>query len=213
MDGVAGISQPLFDTIARWHPQFALAVLEGVPVHPNNRTLQATFSSSAVPQNKPASFDQQFGGPGFVSQYSIFTSFKHTLDPASGPTFAGQILQTTSDKMQEQITGITMTMQVKGEDGDYVPIPFATPVQSVSGILSPSAGIWKMDNAANVNALFTLMKAPAGGPPITVWCMFSFFVLAGSAGARNWLCKPRKEAYRILRDEYGIGCTCGPRAA
>jgi hypothetical protein len=195
---------PSLTTLAEYHPQFALAIAMGVPKRPNMRTVQAQFANSSVPQNKPASFDQGFQGPGFVSTYSVFTGFHHSIDPTNA--FGGNVLKTLSDEMQSWVSGITMTMTVRSDGSDYTPIPFDTPLQLVPRVLNPTAGMWSMDNPDNVKIVFTLQAAPPASP-LTVWGVFSFLVLG--EGARPFICMDPGEARAELR-KLGIGCgSCG----
>lgn len=201
-----GLVMPSMETLVAFHPNFALAIALGVKVRPTLRTLQAQFPDTSVPQLKPASFDDTFKGPGFVSTYSIFTGFDHTIDPTNA--FDGNVLKTVSDEFQSKVSGITFTLFVKG-DTDYTPIPFDTPLQLVSKILNPTAGMWSMDATDNVKAQFTLQSSPAGDGPITVWAVFSFLQLG--EGARPIMCLPVAEARAQLR-ALGFGCLCAKAA-
>lgn len=162
-----------FDTLCAFHPAFALAILNGVAVRPNLRTIQVVFSSTATGQVLPASFDQQ------ITAYSVFSGCDVSLDPTSA--FAGNPLKSMSDTFQAMTSGITMQMLVRSKnEGDYSPIPTDTPLQMVPSILRKAAGIWFMESPDNVKAQFTLASVPPGGAqavPITVWVTLAFLVL------------------------------------
>ena len=188
---------PPLEIIAQWHPQFALAVAEGVPVRPNNRILQFPFSTNAVDERVPANFDQQ------ISIYSIFAGFEYTVDPSGA--FDNSSLKGQSDFYSEQVSGLLFSVTVRGGGDEYSPIPVDIPLQLVRRVLNPSVGIWAMWNAQNVIANVTINSSPTG-ETFTVWGVFGFWVL-GAEGAR-YLCINGGDARRKLRDEHGIPC-CG----
>jgi hypothetical protein len=185
--------------IAEWHPHFALAAAEGVPCRPNNRTLQAQFSSTAAGVYVDANFQEQ------ISIYSLFTGFEYTIDPSNA--FAGSSQKGQSDFFSEQVSGILFNLAVRGGGDEYLPIRDNTPLQLCRRILNPSVGVWAMWNAQNVFGRFTIGTPPTGDS-ITVWAAFGFLVM-GSEGA-GYLCMKPQEARRILREKHGILCACGP---
>jgi hypothetical protein len=200
--GVSGMIVVEPRALALWHPRFALAILEGVPARPNLRTVQAVFSSFALNQPMEASFDQEITG------YSIFSGVDITLDPTSA--FPGNILKGLSDVTQTMNTGITTDLMVRSRgDHDYSPIPVQTPLELVPSVLARSAGVWAMDNPDNVKMRFTLIETPPGDGPLTVWVQFSFLVLADVNERDAFQCMPFHQARKLLRDRYGIGCSCG----
>ena len=90
---------------------------------------------------------------------------------------------------------------------DYTPIPFDTPLQLVSRVLNPTAGMWSMDATDNVKAQFTLQAEPPDAP-LTVWATFNFLQLG--EGAREIMCLKR-DIVRSKLQELGIlGCGCDP---
>lgn len=188
--------------LAEWHPQFALAAADGVPCRPNNRTLQAVFSSVAVGQFIDANFQEQ------ISIYSIFTGFEYTIDPSNA--FAGSSQKGQSDFFSEQVSGLTFSLAVRGGGDEYLPIRDQTPLQLCRRILNPSVGVWAMWNAQNVFGRFTIASPPAG-ETITAWAAFGFLVM-GSEGAR-YLCISRCEARKQLRERHGILCGCSGDAS
>lgn len=202
MQQVAGIIQPSFDVIAVYHPQFALAVLAGIQVRPNLRTVQCVFSNFALNQPVEESFDQQITG------YSIFSGFDYTLDPTNA--FAGNILKGLSDTTQAMVSGITCELMVRSRDEhDYLPIPVQTPLQMMPSVLSRAAGIWAMNSPDNIKQRFTLISTPPGDGPLTVWCVYSFLVLG--EGAQQFLCMSTDRARDELRKRgYGPGALCSP---
>jgi hypothetical protein len=201
-----GLSVPNLETIAQYHPQFALAILAGVPCRPDIRSLSVDFDSSAAIGNyEPASFSE------IISSYSIFGGSDITIDPTSA--FAGNPLKYLNDVGQALVSGITVTLLVKGRGADYSPVADETPLQSAPRLLSASVGVWNLDNPDNVKARFTLQSFPNGsaGPsfPFTIWWNFAFWVLA--AEGAHYMCLDPREARRRLRDEWGL-CIgrCGP---
>jgi hypothetical protein len=190
---------PPLDVIAQWHPQFALAAAEGVPVRPNNRILEFPFSTNAVETRVPANFDQQ------ISIYSIFAGFEYTIDPSGA--FADSSLKGQSDFYTEQVSGLLFNFVVRGGGDEYSPIPVDVPLQLVRRVLNPSVGVWSMWNAQNVFGYVTVNSPPIGDT-FTVWAVFGFYVL-GAEGAR-YLCYPAHQARRLLRERHGILCQCGP---
>jgi hypothetical protein len=188
LSATPGIVTPSFATLALYHPQFALAIANGVPKRPNNRTLTFTFSSTAVPQNpQPASFDE------FISSYSVFAGFDYTIDPTSA--FSGNVLKTLSDTMQKQVSGFSMQLTVRANGSDYSPIPADTMLQLVPSILNPTAGMWSMNNPDNVKAQLTMQSSPPAAP-LTVQCVFSFIVLGD--GGQRYLCMSEEAARDAL---------------
>jgi hypothetical protein len=185
--------------IAEWHPQFALAAADGVPCRPNNRTLQAKFSSTATGVYVDANFQEQ------ISIYSIFTGFDYTIDPTNA--FAGSSQKGQSDYFSEQVSGVLFNLAVRGGGDEYFPIRDNTPLQLCRTILNGGIGQWAMWNAQNVFGRFTIDTPPAG-ETITCWAVFGFLVM-GSQGA-SYLCLDRAEARRQLREKHGILCACGP---
>jgi len=202
VDAASGFITPdLLRTIAAYHPQFALAVLEGVSVRPNGRTVQAVFSSFALNQLIEESFDQQITG------YSIFLGADIALDPTGA--FNGNLFKGLNDATEQLVTGITTRLQVQSRDGDYYfPIPSQIPLQFLPRKLSRFAGIWAMNSPDNVKQDFYLIATPNGdNPPLTVWVDYTFAVLGD--GANRFLCMTRKQAQECLRAEYGFACRCG----
>jgi hypothetical protein len=195
----AGISVPSLATLADYHPQFALAVLAGVPVRPNLRPLSQQLQNSQLGQPQPASFDQVIG------QYSIFSSCQVSIDPTNN--LDGNPLKYLSDAAQALVTGVTVTMMVDSRSGiNYTPIPDETPLQVLPAALSASAGIWRMVNPENLKVKFTVAAA-AQSSPFTVWLNFTFLMLA--AEGEQFLCVPTDEARRRLCS-MGCGSMRGP---
>lgn len=196
-----GILVPQLETIAAYHPQFALAILNGIKARPNLRTIQAVFSSFALNTPVEESFDQQITG------YSIFTGCEISLDPTNA--FNGNILKGLSDTTTALASGIVVNLLVRAaEDHDYMPIPENTPLQLVPVVLARSAGIWAMNNPDNVKLRFTLTSTPIGDGPLTAWVVFSFLVLG--EGAQPYLCIPYDKARAELR-KLGYGGSCCPQ--
>lgn len=191
--GAVGMPVP-FETLARFHPQFALAIDDGVPCRPNIRGLSADFDTTAqIGSFEPASFSE------IISSYSVFAGVDITIDPTG--LLPGNPLKYLSDVSQALESGITFTLTVRGRGDDYTPIVDETPLQSVPQVLAAAVGIWNMDNPDNVKARFTLAAFPLGsssvGAPFTVWMTFSFLVL-GAEGAR-YMCMCAKDARDELR--------------
>lgn len=178
---------PPLEVIARYFPQFALAVYEGVEVRPNLRTLKVTFSTTALNTFLPASFDEQLGS------FSLFSGVSHIIDPTSA--FAGNPLKSTSDANQAIVSGVAMRFSVRGRGDDYNPVPNDTPLFLVSRVLNPSVGMWAWDMPDNVKATYTIIGfVPAA--PFTVWTTFGFYVLASSG--LPYLAIPRQTAIQRL---------------
>ncbi|MGH3514302.1 MAG: hypothetical protein ACRDRB_18820, partial [Pseudonocardiaceae bacterium] len=155
--------------MAKYFPNFALALYHGVELRPNLRTLQANFSTTAVDTRLDASFDEQ------VSSFSLFGGSSVIIDPTSA--FNGNPLKTTSDANQEVVSGIVMRFTVRGRGDDYTPVPTDTPLHLVTRVLNPTVGLWAWDNPDNVKATFTINGfVPAA--PFTVWVVFGFYQLA-----------------------------------
>jgi hypothetical protein len=169
-----GLTVPHFETLAVFHPGFALAIVEGVPCRPQIRALSVEFDASAqVGAVQPASFSQVIGA------YSVFSGVDITIDPTNA--FPGNPVKYVNDAGMALVSGITVEFTVRGAD-DYTPIADPTPLQSVPRLLAAAAGVWSMDNPDNVKARFTLQAIPNSSPdtafPITVWMNLSFLVLA-----------------------------------
>jgi len=192
---VSGIVVPPFETICAYHPGFALAMLDGVRARPNLRTIQGVFAGFALNQPIESSFDQQITG------YSLFTGCAYTLDPINA--FGGNLFQYVSAGAQQLVTGITVDLLIRSRgENDYSPIPTQTPLQMVPTVLDGAVGVWALNEPDNCKMRFTLIAAPAGNPPLTVWFVFSFLVL-GEGGDR-YLCLDRDRA-RALLHERGYG--------
>lgn len=191
---------PSLATLAQYHPGFALAVAEGVPARPNSRPISVQYAAANIGQVLPASFDE------VISSYSVFLGATVSVDPTSA--FPGNVLKGLNDVTQALVTGITFTMDVTGDAGNYSPVPDETPLESVPAVLSPWAGIWKMQNPENIKARFTLASAPPdpNGFPFTAWIVFGFAVLG--PGGTDYLCLDPKTARKRLADEHGIRCGC-----
>jgi hypothetical protein len=170
-----------FLTLARFHPQMALAIDDGVPARPNVRPLSCDFSSSQpTEQVIPQSFSEIFG------TFGVFTEASVTIDPtgafvanpsASTPVLATP-LKAISDACQSLVTGITVTLVVKGGGAtDYAILPDDTPLQSVPPALASAAYIWAMHPPDNVKCFFTL-AGQAPGAPFTAWLIFTFLQLS-----------------------------------
>jgi len=180
-----------FATLARFHPQMALAIDDGVPARPNVRTLRADFSTASpggpvVPQ----SFSEIFG------TFAVFTEANVTIDPTGA--FAGSPLKTISDTFQAMTSGITVTLMVKGGGGvDYAVMPDDTPLQSVPKALDSSAYIWSLTAPDNVKAFFTIAAQQIGTPPFSVWIVMTFLQLGGNGG--DYLRMPHADAISALQ--------------
>ncbi len=186
---VNGIVPIKFATLAVYHPQVALAVLEGVPLRPNLRTLQVTFPNLAAGEQEPASFDQQ------ISRYSIFAGVSVTIDPTNA--FVGSALKTMSDFFQAKVSGITMNMAIRSRGSDYAPVIDDIPLQMLEATLNPAAGTWHFDNPDNPKALFTIQTPPTDAP-FTVWVNFNLLVLGKQERGPEFLCMDRGEAQAKL---------------
>lgn len=195
-----GLTVPDFRVLAYYHPQAALAIACGVPLHPNLRTLSVTFdTSAAVGERLPASFSEVIGS------YSIFAGCDLTIDPTQA--FPGNPLKYLNDVGQALVSGVTFALEVRGSE-DYTPIPDEVPLQSVPRLLASSVGIWTLDNPDNVKANFTLQTLPNAASettafPMTVWLNFSFLMLSGQ-GSREFLCMRPELARAQLKTEHGF---------
>jgi hypothetical protein len=178
-----------WETLCTFHPAFALAILNGIGVRPSTRTVQATFSSTTLGQQKPASFD------AIITTYSVFAGVDITIDPTNA--FPGNPLKAQQDFFQTWgSTGITFLLAARTKgDNDYNPIPSDVPLQTVPAILNKVAGAWHMINPDNIKAQFTLASTPPGGAqavPFTCWVIFSFLTLG--PGGENYLAIPAAKA-------------------
>jgi hypothetical protein len=199
INGVAPIS---FSTLATYHPQFALAVLQGVALRPNLRTLQATFPNLAAGEAVPASFDQQ------ISRYSVFAGCAVTIDPTNA--FGGSSLKSMSDYFQAKVSGITLNLVIRSKGSDYAPIIDDIPLQLLEATLNPGAGTWKFDNPDNTKAQFTLQTPPTDSP-FTVWVTFNLLVLGD--GSQDYLCLDREIAQQKLVAHPMFQAMCAQRHA
>ena len=180
---------PPFATLARYFPQFALALDDGIPANPNSRILQAKFSTTQVPQPAvTASFST------IIPTLSVFGGATVTIDPTNA--LAGNPLKTISDTFQAMTSGITVTFVVRGPR-DYSPLPDETPLQSVEKAWAPFVGKWAMRMPENVKAQFTLQSTPPAAP-LTAWIVMTFFQLA-TPDADPYLAMPRADAIAELR--------------
>jgi hypothetical protein len=189
---------PPLEVVARYFPNFALALFRGVELRPNLRTLQANFSTTAVNTRLDASFDE------FVSSFSLFGGVASIVDPTNA--FNGNPLKTQSDAAQAIVSGITLRFTVRGRGDDYSPVPTDTPLILIPKVLNPTVGLWAWDNPDNVKAIYTINGfVPAA--PFTVWTTFAFYQLA-SDGLR-FMSMPRhcarEELYKL-----GVLCPCPP---
>jgi hypothetical protein len=187
---------PPLEVVAKYFPNFALALYHGVELRPNLRTLQANFASTTVNTRLDASFDEQ------VSSFSLFGGAAVIIDPTSA--FIGNPLKSTSDKNQADVSGLVMRFTVRGRGDDYSPVPNDTPVTLIPKILNPTVGLWSWDNPDNVKATFTINGyVPAA--PFTVWVVFGFYQLASDG--LKYMSMPR----HCARDELikcGVLCPC-----
>lgn len=187
---------PPLEVIAKYFPNFALALYHGVELRPNLRTLQANFSTTTVNTRLDASFDEQ------VSSFSLFGGAGLIIDPTSN--INGNPLKTTSDTNQANVSGIVCRFTVRGRGDDYSPVPTDTPLTLIPKILNPTVGLWAWDNPDNVKATFTINGfVPAA--PFTVWLVFGFYQLASDG--LKYMSMPRQCA----RDELikcGVLCPC-----
>jgi hypothetical protein len=197
---VSGIIAPdFFGVLCIFHPQFALAIDDGIPARPNNRVIQSVFSSNALNQPIKNAFDQQITG------YSVFTGSDVSIDPTNN--IPGNPLKYLSDAAQPETSGITATLLCRTRNGlDYMPIPVDVPLQSAKRVLDKSSGIWSLQSAGdNAFASLTLIATPPA-PQFTVWWTFEFLVLG--EGADPYLCMDPKAARAELRKRYPC---CGGR--
>jgi hypothetical protein len=191
---VTGVATPHWPTIVRFHPQFALAILEGIEARPSERVLAPPqFGSLAVGQQQTASFAAQ------ISRYAVFLDADYTIDPTGG--FVGSLFQTTSDaalNARRSPTGITVKLVVRGGGEDYAPIISPTPLQLAFDKLNASAGMWKMEPNQNVEAVFYVQSPPGGvSPPFSVWAVLTFLQLG--EGAQRFLGMLRRDAIDCLK--------------
>jgi hypothetical protein len=196
-----GIVPIKFSTLAAYHPQFALAILHGVPIRPNLRTLQATFPNLAAGESEPASFDQQ------ISRYSVFAGCAVTIDPTNA--FVGSSLKTMSDFFQAKVSGITMNLVIRSRGSDYAPVIDDIPLQLLESTLNPGAGTWKFDNPDNPKAQFTIQTPPTDAP-FTVWVTFNLLVLGD--GNEEFLCLDRAVAQERLVNHPMFKAMCSANA-
>jgi hypothetical protein len=193
-----GVVTPSFATLAAYHPQFALAIACGVKPRPNNRTITFRFSSTAVPQSpQPGSFDQ------FVSSYSVFTGFDYTIDPTNA--FVGNVLKTTSDKNQKEVTGLSLQLVIRTDDGDFSPIPNDTMLQLVPAVLNPTAGMWHFSNPDDMKAQLTVQTSPPAAP-FTVQLVFGVIQLGD--GKERYMCLEPAVARAKLQEMGLLGACC-----
>lgn len=192
---------PPLAVLAEYFPSFALALHEGVQLRPNLRTLRATFSTTTLNTQLPASFDEQ------VSSFSLFGGVSHIVDPTGA--FNGSPLKSTSDANQAIVSGVTMKFTVRGRGDDYSPVPTDTPLYLVSRVLNPTVGLWSWDNPDNVKATYTINGfVPAS--PFTVWTVFAFYQLA-SDGLKYFSMSREEARCRLIK--CGVICPCPPPAA
>jgi hypothetical protein len=175
---------PDIRVLAQYHPQFAWAILDGCPVRPNNRIIQAQFGNTSAGQTGRFSFDEQ------ISAYSVFSGCSVTIDPTGA--FAGNILKTTSDANQAKVSGIVATLEMRTRQGDYSPILNPIPVQQWEKALSPSVGSWYLEINDNCFSRVTVAQVQPGAP-FTVWTVFGFYVLAERGS--SYMCLDREKAY------------------
>lgn len=180
-----GLAMPSLSDIAKYHPQLALAVANGVPLRPDVRPLSFNFASGAV--GEPVS--QSFATP--VATYSLFMGVEVTVDPST--PFAGNPLKGLNDVSQTIVSGVTATIEVQSRDGNYNIVSDDTPLQSLGAALSPLAGIWALKQPDNVKAKAQLATAAAAAEaPLTAWLIFTF-AIAGM-GCDPYLCMSRDQA-------------------
>jgi|GEM_PF-2689088 len=190
--GGSGSALVTFETLCAFHPAFALAILNGCPVRPSERIVQAVFNSGATNNPIPASFDQM------ITSYSVFAGCDVSIDPTGA--FNGSPFKAQSDAfLALGASGITVTILARTfGDQDYSPIPSDTPLQMIPSILRKAAGIWHLENPDNVKCQFTLSSTPqSASPPFTVWLSFAFLCLS-PAGA-NYLRLSAQEARAQLQ--------------
>jgi len=170
---VAIAPPPSLRMLAEYHPQVALAVAMGANLRPNLRPLSVQLTNAQVGQPQTVSFAE------VISQYSIFAGVDVTVDPTNNEP--GNPVKPIADAAQALVTGVTLTLLVKGAGGtDYTPIPEETPVQSLPDLLAPHIGVWRMVNPENVKARF-ILQSPADGTPQTLWLVFGFYVPSSDA--------------------------------
>jgi hypothetical protein len=166
----AGYSVPSLETLAQYHPQFALAMAMGVPVRPNIRPLSVELQNSQVGQPQRSSFST------VISQYSVFAGLDVTIDPTNN--LIGNPLKYIADAAQPLTSGITVSLLISAASGvNYSPVPDETPLGILPRAFASSVGTWAMRNPENMKAGFTLQTA-AEGDNFTVWLVFTFLVLA-----------------------------------
>lgn len=187
---------PPLEVVARYFPNFALALHKGVELRPNLRTLQANFSTTTLNTRLDASFDE------FVSSFSLFGGAAVVIDPTSN--LIANPLKSLSDQAQAVVSGIVMRMTVRGRGDDYSPVPSDTPLILIPRVLNPTVGLWSWDNPDNVKATFTI-NAYVPAAPFTVWVVFAFYTLASSG--YEYLCMPRECARQELI-KCGVLCPC-----
>lgn len=193
-----GLSLPSLATIAQYHPRWALAAAEGIPVRPDVRPLSVQFSGGAqIGQFLPASFSQP------ITKNSIFGACVLTIDPTTA--YGGNPLKGLNDATMALVSGTTFTLETTGRTGNYTPCFDDVPLQSIPTLLNPFAGMWRMDGPAdNVKARFTLQSTPNGGLPFTAWLLMSFAVLEGPCS--DWDHLPLADVRKRLREVHGICC-------
>ena len=193
-----GLALPSLATIAQYHPRWALAAAEGVPVRPDVRVLSVQFSGGAqIGQFLPAAFSQP------ITKNSIFGGSVLTVDPTSA--FPGNPLKGLNDATMALVSGVTFTLETTGRTGNYTPVFDDVPAQSIPTLLNPYAGMWRMQGPAdNVKARFTLQATPNGGLPMTMWLMMTFAVLEGPCS--DWDGMTLAEVRKMLREVHGICC-------
>lgn len=170
MNPQAGVTIPSLRTLAEYHPQVALAVWSGLALRPNLRPLSVQLQKSQLGNPQPVSFSE------VMSVYSIFGSVSVTIDPTSN--LEGNPLKYLSDAVEPATSGVTVNLLIKSSDGvDWSPIPDDTPLQSLPIAFAPSSGLWAMKNPENLKLAFTLQSAFQGPGPITVWTVWTFFML------------------------------------
>jgi len=187
---------PPLEVVAKYFPNFALALYHGVELRPNLRTLQANFATTTVNTRLDASFDEQ------VSSFSLFGGAAVVVDPTSN--INGNPLKSVSDANQAIVSGIVVRFTVRGRGDDYSPVPTDTPLILVPRVLNPTVGLWAWDNPDNVKATFTINGfVPAA--PFTVWLVFSFYQLASDG--LKFMSMPRHCAREELV-KCGVLCPC-----
>ncbi|HTA17768.1 MAG TPA: hypothetical protein VK989_00665 [Polyangia bacterium] len=192
---------PPLEVIAKYFPQFALALWDGVELRPNLRTLEANFSTTTINTQLDASFDEQ------ISSFSLFGGAAEVIDPTGN--LNGNPLKSMSDRAQARVSGIVVNFTVRGRGDDYSPVPTDTPLELVPAVLNPTVGLWAWDNPDNVRARFTINGfVPAA--PFTVWLVFGFYQLASRG------CDFLRLDRQCARDKLikcGVICPCPPAGA